>query len=143
MGNETKQIYYKERKDSIISEGKYKGADYIIISKQGRFPVVYVENIIGANGLYDDVLNNIEVHGGFTFHGQLPHVNNKAFYLGWDYAHADDYIDMKDASEELKKWTFDEIYTQTIHVIDQMKMYNDSKVIKSEVYYESLESMGI
>jgi len=115
-----KEMIYKERSPrEILDSGKYLGAKYTIISL-GSHPTAYVENIVNAENYDDDILYDIEVHGGFTYDGKAYwNGNDNSNYLGWDYAHCEDYIYGCYGKND-KKWTTAEIKKEVFSVIEQL-----------------------
>ena len=72
----------------LFEDNRYK---YVVMSVGGYHPFVYIkfpgiENVMN----YDDIVSP-EVHGGFTFLGELKSLPGEGIWLGWDYAHFDDY----------------------------------------------------
>ena len=97
-----KQMIYKpNRETEILEEGTYKDIHFIIVS-YGTHPCAYIE-IPDSHKLYNvDYMDShrefdFGVHGGITWSGPLSKVipNKPGFYYGWDYAHVDDYMDMR------------------------------------------------
>lgn len=115
-------VYQVHRIKEILDEGYYRDIRYVILNL-GTHPTAYVENIVNAKEWNDDILDNIEVHGGFTW-CDLPHwqEDKRVVYLGWDYAHCDDYdgynVLFNDNSG--KKWTTKEVLEEVHYVIDQL-----------------------
>lgn len=113
----------------ILDEGIYKKYKYYIISL-GTHPVAYVEipknnKLYGKN--YDNI--NINVHGGLTYSANHLYISENekinGWFIGWDYAHYDDYIGHYLAYPELfieegKKWTTKEILENVKDVIEQI-----------------------
>lgn len=64
-------------------------------------------------------------HGGLTF-GEYCKANdfrlNKGYWIGWDYAHAGDYIPSiyKKHNKKLKVWTKEQVEKEVIGVIKQI-----------------------
>lgn len=96
----------------VIIEGEMDGLQYRIYS-YGNYPTAYVEATKEQiNKFYD---YGKVVHGGFTFGDTLPGDDSDKTWLGWDYAHAGDYVTSWANSpiiqlyEEPHKWTVPEI----------------------------------
>jgi hypothetical protein len=112
----------------IIASSNYKGYDYNIKSIMGSYPTAYVKIpsthfLFGKD--YDTIDRVIPVdnspHGGLTY-GQFDDKNN--FWIGWDYAHAGDYISGRNfPSKFSKKWTMEEIETECKRLIDFLEQY--------------------
>lgn len=115
-----KEMIYKEPCYEVLDKGEYLGRKYFIIS-YGTHPCAYIENLEGYTDYYDECLDGIEVHGGFTFLGEKEGVN----CLGWDYSHCCDYSSYYESypyffAEGLKRWTTEEIQKEVFDVIEQM-----------------------
>lgn len=70
----------------------------------------------------------VDVHGGFTFHGVHPFLNNQVFgcnaeWIGWDYSHHGDYNSSMASTFRTvspgHKWTTSEVLYQVF------KLYRD------------------
>lgn len=140
-----KEMEYKcESVAEVLYEGKYHGYHFVIVS-YGFHPCAYVEvpkshPWYGRNYSNDDILNNVNVHGGLTWGDDLEHVlgerGKNRWFLGWDYAHAGDFegyylskiFKPKTVEPFLndKKWTTAEIYKEVKSVIRQIEGYNVS-----------------
>lgn len=129
-------IYQTERKMEKLQDAEYKGYRYIILSL-GTHPTAYIE-IPKGNRLwekeYDDI--DINVHGGLTYASHIMMgIESENWYIGWDYAHAGDYLgydkimgfDMKLS----KQWSTEEIEEECKNAIEQIiiKYKNDDKAI--------------
>ena len=115
-------VYCDRKKPEILDSGEYKGHKYVILSL-GSHPTAYVENKIGVADYWDNILDDIEVHGGFTYCGNAYWDKNgidKTDYLGWDYAHLGDLCYNSLFSENGKKWTSEEIFSEVKNVIEQL-----------------------
>ena len=109
-------IYTKNRKQTILDKGNYNEFNYVIVS-YGTHPCCYVELPKGNkyyNQDYDDI--NISCHGGLTFADNRDFGNGEKFYIGWDYAHYNDYTSYFDG----KKWTTKELLKEVKEVINQL-----------------------
>ena len=125
-----KEKFYKE--PQILRSGVYKQHKFAIIS-WGTHPVAYVEdkNNHFSSYLDEDALN-IDVHGGFTYYGAAywDKKDTKTRFLGWDYAHYEDYVGHGCVLNLLggdvgRKWTTAEIYVEVISVIEQLISIGD------------------
>ena len=112
-------VYEKSKKPEVLDSGEYKGHKFAIISL-GSHPTAYVENKMGIIDDDDSRLNDVRVHGGFTYcdTGYWDEDSKQTSWLGWDYAHYGDYIYGNTLSG--KQWTTVEIYTEVKSVIDQL-----------------------
>lgn len=117
-------IYQKETFE-ILHQGSYKGYNFYIISF-GCYPCAYVEIPENSKfyGLdYYDI--DIDVHGGLTYStDHLNRVKENSWFIGWDYAHIDDYtyfdIGWAVLKDSGKMWTTKEIFENVKDVIDQL-----------------------
>lgn len=126
MSGMKEMVYSANRIKEVLHSGEYKGYKFCILNL-GTHPTAYVEcKLENCCSYNDERLDNISVHGGFTYFGEGYWDKNEKNYLGWDYAHYLDY-----AGYELmfpksmrsfgnKKWTTSEIYEEVKSVIDQL-----------------------
>ena len=119
-------IYSTERKREILYDGVYEGHRFAILNL-GTHPTAYVECRLENCFNYEDKrLDDIQVHGGFTyFNRSYWDEPDDILYLGWDYAHFDDYAgyEMNFPSElrsNSKRWTTQEIFDEVKSVIEQL-----------------------
>ena len=91
-------VYTHDRKRDVLAHGNYLGIDYIIKS-YGTHPCSYIR-IDQSNKFfgkeYDDI--PIDCHCGLTFGNMIETEEEssrygfpKGHWVGWDYAHCDDY----------------------------------------------------
>lgn len=104
----------------ILAKGSIYGVGFAIIS-YGTHPCAYIENVLNIKNYEDVLLEKLPIHGGATYLGKALWDKNIAkIYIGWDYAHCEDYCGyyegMGDFSE-FKKWTTLEIYEEIKEVI--------------------------
>ena len=121
-------VYRADRKTEVLYCGEYKGHKFAILSL-GTHPTAYVENKLPNCTSYDDErLDDVSVHCGFTYCDKAYWDDEeKALFLGWDYAHFRDFSGyffkypamMDDTS---KKWTTIEIFDEVKSVINQLCM---------------------
>ena len=132
LKNKKEMIYQKERKVELLFNAKYKGYQFYILNL-GTHPTAYVN--IPANHpyylkLYYDL--DINCHGGLTYSKKYLNITDKnqieGWFIGWDYAHWDDYIGyfiddevLSKYADKQKKWTTDEIIQECLDVIDQLE----------------------
>ena len=100
----------------------------IIASIKGRHPCCYITfpGIERLNGVDDERIQGLHVHGGFTFYGKQPFIDSGSdIWLGWDYAHYNDYIYNKrgvlDPTSGEKAWTMKELIEEIHKVKEQLK----------------------
>ena len=127
-------IYQKDRKMELLHKGEYKGYNFYILNL-GTHPTAYIE-IPKEHKLYGKDYNeiyemgyDIDVHGGLTYSDdELMCVKSENWFIGWDYAHCDDYAGyyeedfLRHLSEmrKLKKWTTEEIIEECKSAINQI-----------------------
>lgn len=113
-------VYEKRKKPEVLYSCEYKGHKFAIISL-GSHPTAYIENKMAITDYCDCRLDNVKVHGGFTYcdNGYWDEESKKTSWLGWDYAHWGDYY-YTDPFYPGKQWTTAEIYTEVKSVIDQI-----------------------
>lgn len=89
--------YVEVKKDSFLFNKEYSYYSFNLddISKE------MIENIEKY-----EAINNIEVHGGLTYAGNL--LNDNSYWFGFDCAHCDDKRDI----EKLKEYYPDSKYTE-------------------------------
>lgn len=137
-----KEMIYGERMENpgVLYSGDYKGHKFAILNL-GTHPTAYVEDKIGLMGYEDFRLKEISVHGGFTFHdtGYWGNESEKISWLGWDYAHCDDFMGYYSIDNpfyyQSKQWTTAEIYEDVKRIIEQ--------IIEAEQYAETDEAKSI
>ena len=122
-------VYKTDRETRILFEDDYKGRHFVIVS-YGTHPCAYVEvtDTKYAYLGYDELEDKIRCHGGLTYADNLDHVlgENNRWFIGWDYAHAGDYMgydelfNFKSRFKD-KKWTTEEIYEEVKSVIEQLE----------------------
>lgn len=121
-------IYSSEPKRELLVQGIYKDYKFYIINL-GTHPVAYVNIKKGHPYRYEHYSEmNIDVHGGLTYSEKAINTGNSVcvgWFIGWDYAHCDDYYGYEEALPfELrtngKKWTTEEIFEDVKSVIKQL-----------------------
>lgn len=113
-------IYEAYRKEAdILYDGCYRDYRFLVVS-YGTHPCGYVELKEGQKyygfEVYDDI--DVDVHGGLTWAGKLSFIDG--WFIGWDYAHYEDFCGYDDEREGSKKWTTQEIIDECKHAIDQL-----------------------
>lgn len=127
--------YTFERKVEILEHGTCFELFYWIVS-YGTHPCAYI--MIPQSNKYfkkDFEEIDIDVHGGLTYSNKyLPFESekddNKAWYIGWDYAHYGDYMGYeekvpKDFRIGGKKWTTEEIKREVRKVCYKIRRLGD------------------
>ena len=120
-------MYQKKRTKEVLHSGVYRDHKFVILSL-GTHPTAYVEcKIYDCDSDGDKRLENISVHGGFTYLDFASWEDDiKTIYLGWDYGHYMDYEGYEELfplymrSNEKKRWTTAEIFEEVKSVIDQL-----------------------
>lgn len=125
-------IYKTEQKREVLDSGYCMGFSYYILSL-GSHPTAYVEipvNHILYGKYYieiEDMGIDIDVNGGLTYSRDYLFLENgkelKGWFIGWDYNHCSDYSGLFNfrPSNELKKWTTEEIQKEVMNVCYQLK----------------------
>ena len=124
--------YKAERITHILSAGEYKGVKYWIVS-MGTHPCAYID----VTDLPEYFLHDAPIHGGVTYDEDfLMNVWDEAFdgfcrgkkrFVGWDYAHAGDYIETPSRTFAhpglfgRKKWTTEEILKEIKDAVNHGK----------------------
>lgn len=108
-----------------IADGEYKGFKYYVLNL-GTHPCSYVDvtetKLCGCH--YDSI--NIDCHYGLTYsEPTLATVDKEGWFVGWDYAHYDDYAGYEvkfplNLRSNGKKWTTEEMVSECKAVIDQI-----------------------
>lgn len=104
-------IYGAKRIIEVLDEGYFEDYHYCIISF-GTHPAAYIE--LPRWHQYYGTGNGLQI------------INSDGFWIGWDYAHFDDYNGFEAIYPEYlqtngKKWTTEEIFKEIKDVILQLK----------------------
>lgn len=128
--------YYPYPRTIMLDSGLCYNYKYYIMNL-GTHPTAYVQipfdhPYYGKN--YDDI--DIDVHGDLTYSlnelSFLP-LHDGDWFIGWDYAHAYDYVGNISFCENCKKWTTEEIREDVMKVCRQLKdIENKEKHSKKE-----------
>lgn len=134
-------VYQKDRKLEVLYSGEYNGYKFAILNL-GIHPTAYVEN---KNGFEDyDQANEVDGYcpnGGYTYLGRAYwDKDDNAKYIGWDYAHCDDFAgyytpDMGSLYETTKQWTTEEIYEEVKKTIDFLSTLEVEITYKDEKHW--------
>ena len=122
-------IYDKHLERLLLDSGSCCGYNYFILNL-GTHPTAYVEIPVTSklyNKHYDDI--NIDVHGGLTYSADHLDIGDdvlKGWFIGWDYAHYNDYLGfedfyLKEFKRNSKKWTTEEIQKEVYSVCKQLR----------------------
>lgn len=127
MADFMKEMVYSEhqKQHERIASGNYNGFDYYVLSL-GTHPCAYIDvSDTSLNGV--DFLDiGIDCHGGMSYsRNYLATVDKKGWFIGWDYAHADDFsgdyaLTLGYLFSHTKRWTTEEIVSECRYVIDQL-----------------------
>lgn len=133
-----KQMVYTERHPhEVLHSGEYHGYKFVITSF-GSHPCAYIENKMGAYDTDDEKLYGLGAHGDITYCGGcLWDAEDKNSWIGWDYAHCDDYVYMGVYTWEGKKWTTEEIYEEVKEVIDNAERQREEREAKEKALKEA------
>ena len=120
-------VYINDHKHrEVLANNEYKGYKYYVLSL-GTHPTAYIEipygdKFFGRN--YMDI-PCLPVNGGPTYSADHLCITNEitiddSWFIGWDYAHYEDYIELGDLSLLLgnKKWTTKEMKDECERAID-------------------------
>lgn len=125
-------MFFKEMKyqlrlpqPELLATDCYRGIMFYIIS-WGSHPCAYI-NVAHTdykNKSYNE-MNDLGTfcHGGFTYsETKIPITDIKGWYLGWDFAHPDDYIHYFgcDTTSSYKRWTTKELERECEKTIDNI-----------------------
>lgn len=111
--------YKYKREMTILDSGVYRNRKYSIISL-GSHPCAYVE-FHNEFERGDDLWYKTPCHGGITFDDYAYwDENDETYYIGWDYAHSEDYLPYNVYG---KKWTIQEILENVKEVIDYLNKF--------------------
>lgn len=110
------------KKPARVADGFYRGFHFYILT-MGSHPCAYVD--VGHSEFLADEIN---CHGGITYGDNiLATVPEKSYFIGWDYAHYNDFLVYNDrlAREygepyRAHKYTLTEIVKECVNVIDQI-----------------------
>ena len=147
--------YEKDKNGRIKSEllfsNIYRKIPYVITS-YGDHPCAYIVNPFNnLTSYFDEKLDDIIVHGGFTFFGDLQHILPESLYffkekfLGWDYGHAGDYCNCtKHLNACGEKYSTLKIKKECKRVIDQiLAQYLQTKELRPFVYKDYFDDIAI
>lgn len=112
-------IYEAYRKEAeILCDKQYRGYRFLVVS-YGTNPCGYVELKEGQKYYgCEDYEFDVDVHGGLTWAGGLRFTDG--WFIGWDYAHYNDFCGYDDDRRGYKRWTTQEIINEAKSVIDQL-----------------------
>ena len=138
-------VYGKiSKRVELIDYDYYKHYRYAILNMHGSHPCCYVmipfDHVLAEQLLEDYESVGIECHGGLTYcegylrlTGRINEIGNfwedeikdiSGIWIGWDYAHCNDYTYdpyiNREPMEWEHKWTYDELLTDVKAVIDQI-----------------------
>lgn len=127
MSKVKEMIYENRNLIEVLCNGKMCDFNFWIIS-YGTHPCCYVE-IPKGHPLYSkgyDDIDNVECHGGLTYSRSYLLDKRNSWFIGWDYAHYDDYIGCLDKldgllSKNTHKWTTQELLKEVYEVCKQLK----------------------
>ena len=119
-----KRMNYMKLSPERLAKGKYKNYEYEIWNRSG-VPAAYIMlpiDISSNKVLKSAIELEIVVHGGITFTGSLNCHEEDVddYWIGWDYGHAGDYMNLPGVKLSGQKWTTRKIYKEVKNVIRQL-----------------------
>ena len=121
------ELYSMEKPPIVetLKKGEHSGFEFFILWFSSH-PNAYIK-IPKSHPYYKkdyrEIDNKYLVHGGFTFSGEdldkrygLP----EGWYLGWDYAHSTDFINLPSHQLNGFRWTIKDIEKECKEVIDEL-----------------------
>jgi len=136
--------YGKERRTELLCKDKYKNYNYYVLNL-GTHPTAYIE-IPKEDKLYGktyfeiyEMGCEIDVNGGLTYSSnELMGIKSENWFIGWDYAHCNDYCGYEENMPENirtygKKWTTEEIIEECKNAIDQIIEFESKKIPEEEM----------
>ena len=132
--------YGKDIIREVLYHGVIDGVECAIINTRGSHPCAYINVPKSILDKYDNPELDCDkwyadCHGGFTYANIKCHGidgDEKGFWLGWDYAHCDDYtctvVDGKvvfPPRDYEKIWTPAEVLENVIDTIHSLEYYTD------------------
>lgn len=118
-----KRMNYKESLHEELASGKYKTYEFEIWNRSG-VPTAYIKfpiDILSNEVLKTAIELKLVVHGGITFTGNLNYrEDSSAYWIGWDYGHAGDYMNLPGIKLSGQRWTTRKIYKEVKNVIRQI-----------------------
>ena len=135
--------YGKERRVELLCKDKYKNYNYYVLNL-GTHPTAYIEiskedKLYGKS--YDEIYEmgcDIDVNGGLTYSdNELIGIKSENWFIGWDYAHCDDYCGYEEDMPESirtygKKWTTKEIIEECKNAIEQIIEFESKEILEEE-----------
>lgn len=121
------ELYNMERPPifETITKGKHSGFEFFIVWCASH-PNAYIK-IPKSHPFYKkdyrEIDNKYLVHGGFTFSGEdldKRYGLSDGWYLGWDYAHCTDFINLPGHCLDGIKWRVEDIEKDCKEVIDKI-----------------------
>ena len=129
--NKMEEMKYSKDRDVRCLYEEFFGGWKIVILNLGTHPTAYIgmddkENFFYQKS-YDYLageyrLQGNDVNGGFTYSAfGVQDFYKNFWFLGWDYAHAGDYLGFMDNSGH--KWTTEEILQQAREQIRELNLW--------------------
>lgn len=124
-------------KNELVYYRKYRDGVTMAIIAMGSHPCTYVQ-FPGIDKVksYEHINIFTVVHGGLTFLGDRDNFGLKDDWLGWDYAHAGDYIHMSYGSLPFQsstdhQYTLEELIEEGEEVVEALQDGNYEILEKS------------
>lgn len=130
-----KQMEYgKDVLREVLYHGVIDGVECAIVNTRGSHPCAYINVPKSILDKYDNPELDYDkwfadCHGGFTYADtEAPGIDERGFWLGWDYAHCNDYtcvvVDGKAVfppRDYEKQWTTAEVLENVIDTIHSLE----------------------
>lgn len=111
---------------TLLDAGTIDGYRYAIVSL-GSHPCAYVEVPEGHPYRRAYLDGSVRCHGGVTYFrpyappAMTAEQKIKSLWIGWDYAHIGDYLELPDTALPGKRYTLEEIQQEVRDVIAQLR----------------------
>lgn len=118
----------------VLLHKTYKGIPFYILSL-GSHPTCYIDlknTTLDGIDYGNDILEDIEVHFGFTYSADHLWISNEesidGWFLGWDYAHCNDFFLRPDSRNIYgKRYNIVDLFMEVVKVIDQIKRIEEMR----------------
>lgn len=135
--------YGKDIFREVLYHGVIDGVECAIVNTRGSHPCAYINVPKSILDKYDNPELDYDkwfadCHGGFTYADtKAPGVDSeeKGFWLGWDYAHCDDYTCVASGwgvvfppRDYEKQWTTAEVLENVVDTIHSLEYEADAYV---------------
>ena len=132
--------YGKDVIREVLYHGVIDGVECAILNTRGSHPCAYINVPKSILDKYDNPELDCDrwfadCHGGFTYAGtKAPGIDSdeEGFWLGWDYAHLNDYTCVVVNGKVVfpprdyeKQWTTAEVLEDVVDTIHSLEYYTD------------------